>query len=169
MSGTHAAARNPRRQWQCRQAPRARTIDAGCVECRLASSREHDARNREERRRKNRDRKRVKYQDSEARVERLDKLRAWRRQRGEPKPISLVAHEGTNEVNEARRWVREQARRLDVTMEFITDGIRNAWTLVEVEKMPRNDAEQLADHVREHRREDGFTRWEDFNPVLNVE
>lgn len=145
-----------------------RTDSGACVICDRERQRGYDAKNREERRRKNRDRKRVKHQSPEAQAERLDKFRAWKKRSNEPKPLSLVAYQGPNTADGARAWAMEQAMRLEVDMRFITDGVRNGWTLTEIEMMDRKDAGQLADHVRHHKNEDGFTRWEDFNPVLNV-
>lgn len=117
----------------------------------------------------NRDRRRAKHQDNpKAQAERLEKFRAWQKQRTEPKPISLVAYEGPNEVDDAEDWLRVHARRLGVEWRFIMDAIRKGWTLVEIEKLPREDVAQLADNVNEHKHGAGFTRWEDYNPVLDV-
>ena len=66
-------------------------------------------------------------------------------------------------ADDAGAWLRDQANRLGVDLPFITDGIRNGWTLIEIERLPRADAEQLADHVSEHKREDGVIQWEDWN------
>lgn len=74
--------------------------------------------------------------------------------------ISLVAHEGTHLAAQAFEWVDQQAARLGVTPDFITDGIRNGWTLAEIERMPREDVEQLADNVRKRLLEDGATPWD---------
>lgn len=145
------------------------TVSGACTVCRLERGRNHDEENREERRRKNRDRKREKYQDDpEAQAERREKYRAWKRRRNEPKPISLVAFEGANTAADAQAWLGAQARRLGVERQFITDAIRLGWTLHEVEQMTPEDAGQLSKSVYEVRRGDGFVRWDDYDPALDV-
>ena len=142
-----------------------KTVSGHCIVCHTETQLRWDQRNREQR---NALRTRRYSEDPEFAERCRENQRAsYLKIVATPKEtISLVAHEGTHEANTARTWVREQARRLGVTVEFITNAVRLGWTLVEIEKMFRCDAELLADHVGKHKREDGFDRWEDFNPIL---
>ena len=144
-----------------------RTVSGHCVVCHLRTQNEWDRRNKDQRntlrrQRYNSDPEFAERSREHARASYLKAVAA-------PKEsISLVAHEGTSDMDSARAWVKAQARRLGVTSKFIMDAIRNKWTLTEIEMLSREDVAQLADHVRKHRPENGFVRWEPFGSLLHT-
>lgn len=128
-----------------------RTSSGHCVVCHAQTQLRWDRRHREQRNTLRRER----YLDDPDFAERCREYvrGSYLKKVSAPKEteISIVAHQGTHEQDEARKWVKKHARRLGVKSIFITDGIRNHWTLQEIEMLPVRDAQHLADHISAHR------------------